>query len=235
MKNDDVLLPIYVGKAIGDDILEDIQGDNEGDNISYKNRYYCELTGLYWLWKNVEADNYGLFHYRRFLDINNKYITDPQFQGIMNINMSDWNEEAVSNEMQKYDIILPTPIELGSTVYNHYNVCHIIEDLNLVLYIIQKDFPEYAKCAIDFTAETRMFIGNLFIMKKPLFNEFCTWLFAILSKAENKIYLKDRNSYQIRSLAFMAERLFNIFIKHKVETNPALRIKYVPILAFNGI
>lgn len=34
-------------------------GDNTGDNISLRNPNYCELTGLYWAWKNLKCDYIG--------------------------------------------------------------------------------------------------------------------------------------------------------------------------------
>ena len=230
VKNDEVFIPLHVGKArCEEEILEGIQGDNEGDNISLKNNLYCELTGLYWLWKNVDADNYGLFHYRRFLDIGDKY---PEPVTLQNLNVSDWNAEAVSEVMQNYDLVLPKPTGLFPSVYEQYKASHIIEDLNVVKYIIQNDFPEYAESAERVLCGSQMCIGNLFVMKKAMLDEYCNMLFGILGKAETMIYLGGRVPYQTRSLAFMAERIFNIFIDKQIASNPDLKIKYVRLLSF---
>ena len=64
MPTDPMYLPLHVGKA-GKDLELGFQGDNTGENISEKNATYCELTGLYWAWKNLNADYIGLAHYRR--------------------------------------------------------------------------------------------------------------------------------------------------------------------------
>lgn len=62
--NDDVYLPIQVGKA-NSKIDLGFQGDDEGKNISEKNFSYCELTAVYWAWKNLKDIDYiGLCHYR---------------------------------------------------------------------------------------------------------------------------------------------------------------------------
>ena len=51
---DDLYKTIHVGRAISSDL--GYTGDDTGDNISFKNRNYCELTGMYWLWKNHQCD-----------------------------------------------------------------------------------------------------------------------------------------------------------------------------------
>lgn len=105
IKND-CLLPIQVGKACSD-IELDMQGDDTGDNISSKNFGYAELTAIYWLWKNSKADIKGLFHYRRFLDLNLKsehynediyeyllseHFSSPNFLEKMEISQNNINE-----------------------------------------------------------------------------------------------------------------------------------------------
>ena len=56
--------PIFVGNG---DNIRDYLRDNTGDNISEKNPYYCELTAMYWIWKNDSSSKYiSIEHYRRF-------------------------------------------------------------------------------------------------------------------------------------------------------------------------
>lgn len=63
MPSDDMYLPLHVGKSGKEEL--GYQGDDTGDNISAKNPNFCELTGLYWAWKNLPNDYLGLIHYRR--------------------------------------------------------------------------------------------------------------------------------------------------------------------------
>ena len=49
MPHEKCYLPLHVGRGIGRDIS--FAGDDTGESISWKNPYYCELTGLYWMWK----------------------------------------------------------------------------------------------------------------------------------------------------------------------------------------
>ena len=70
MPEDPMYLPIHVGAEgktdeNGSPLDLGYVKDNTGDNISSKNANYCELTGLYWAWKNLTADYIGLVHYRR--------------------------------------------------------------------------------------------------------------------------------------------------------------------------
>ncbi len=71
MPSEDIYLPIHVGREGKEDL--GYQGDNQGENISLKNSNYCELTGLYWAWKNLQCDVIGLSHYRRYFTDKSKF------------------------------------------------------------------------------------------------------------------------------------------------------------------
>lgn len=65
MPIDGVYMPLQVGRALHPNVDLGMTCDNTGDNISQLNAQYSELTGLYWMWKNCDADYQGLVHYRR--------------------------------------------------------------------------------------------------------------------------------------------------------------------------
>ena len=74
---DEIYQPIQVGRVLSTVDLS-ILSDNEGINISGKNKNFCELTAIYWAWKNhffADCDYVGLTHYRRFfIGIRDLYI-----------------------------------------------------------------------------------------------------------------------------------------------------------------
>src|SRR5574344_526861 len=66
-------IPIQLGAAIREDIPYIPLKDDSGDNISELNPFFCELTAIYWAWKNYSklgSPKYiGLEHYRRRFDV----------------------------------------------------------------------------------------------------------------------------------------------------------------------
>ena len=226
----EVLLPIHVGKANHPNVLENMQGDNTGDNISHKNDSYCELTGMYWLWKNIKADNYGLFHYRRLLDLKNRYKGENYPS---KININDFNSDIINKEMEKFDIILPKLSKFKISLYDYYKRDHHIKDLEIIKNIIREKYPNYEQATEKALNAKEGFFCNMFIMKKEIFNEYCTWLFDILETAETLIDTTDYDSYQKRVLGFLSERMLSIFIEYKKQTCPNLKIREVNTIYLN--
>ena len=71
MPEDPMYLPLHVGAACHEQDPGYVR-DDTGDNISALNPSFCELTGLYWAWKHLDADYIGLAHYRRHFSLSKK-------------------------------------------------------------------------------------------------------------------------------------------------------------------
>lgn len=203
-----IYLPIHVGKYNKSDI--GYIGDDTGDNISSKNKHYCELTALYWAWKNINCDYIGLNHYRRyFLNKENKKRENSLYGNIL-------NEEYIRYCLKEYDIILPKKRNyLIESVESHYAHAHNIDDLLVAKEIIRELYPEYLDSFNSIMKGKKMHLYNMFVMPKSLFDEYAEWLFNILFKLETKVNLENYSEYQARVYGFISERLFNVWIHYK--------------------
>lgn len=190
--------------------------DNTGDNISKKNPNYCELTGIYWIWKNTKDKIVGLVHYRRYFY---KKIFTFKKKNVL-------TEDEVKKILKEYDIIVPTLCNTNITVYNQYKKHHYIEDLELCGDILKEKYPEYYKTYKKILKEKRYYPFNMIITNKNNFDKYCTWLFDILFEAQKTINknLVNRDNYNKRVYGFLSERLFNVWL-----LNQDLKIKELPV------
>lgn len=191
IRQDDIYMPIQVGKALHPNIDLGFQCDNTGENISEKNGSYCELTALYWAWKNLKDIDYiGLAHYRRYLKV---------------------DIENVIPTLDRNSIILPTP---GILPYSNFQLLTdgtTREDSYILIKYLKRYEPAYYKAAVDYLFNSNKFIGcNMFITNYALFNDYCEWLFKVLSDLEEYIKPAPYSRLQ-RIYGYLAEELLPIY------------------------
>lgn len=193
--DDDVYKTIHVGRSLGESL--GYLGDNTGDNISDKNRYYCELTGIYWLWKNYECDIIGICHYRRFFLEKERLLTKEYIEDILN----------------DYDIIIPqNELVSQNSVKEQYCNNHCSEDWSICKQVVKEKYPEYIQ-AFECMENSRIInICNMFVTRKEIYDRYCEWLFDILFEIEKRIDIDSKDDYQKRVMGFLSERLLKVWL-----------------------
>jgi len=200
---DPVYLPIHVGKQ-GKKCDWKCVGDDTEDNISAKNPYFCELTGLYWAWKNLDCEYIGLCHYRR-------YFMKRVLGMKLHINRYHDFEDA----MEQADVLLPPVSILPETVFEQYEDQHYAKDMVETGKIIAEKYPEYKKDFDTIVNGHKVYFFNMFCMRKSLFDRYCSWLFDILFELERRIDIGDYDTYQKRVFGFISERMFSVWLHHE--------------------
>lgn len=209
MPNDKMYFPIQVGADINKSIGFD--KDNVGENISLKNPYFCELTGLYWAWKNLKSDYIGLVHYRRYFTCK-KIIPNNENKKFSIVA----TQKEIENKLKNVDIILPKQRNyFVENIYSHYKHTMYIEPLDETGKIIEEKYPEYYKEFESLKKTTKMHAFNMLIMKKEYLDEYCTWLFDILFELEKRIDVSQYDSFHSRFFGRVSERLLDVWIKTK--------------------
>lgn len=231
MPEDKIYLPLHVGSEgkkddKGNQLDLGYQMDNTGENISSKNSSYCELTGLYWAWKNLDADFLGLAHYRRQFSFKKK-SRDP----FDNILTSDEAEKLIS----RYSVVVPSRRKYYiETLYSHYAHTHYAEHLEITKQIINEKYPEYIESCEKVYKQTYGYMFNMMIMRKDLFDSYCQWLFHILFELENRIDIKNKelSAFQGRFYGRVSEIIFNVWLDYQVKSGTIKKnqIKAIPCI-----
>lgn len=224
MPDDDVYLPIQVGAA-GKGSLG-WQRDDEGDNISAKNPNYCELTALYWAWKNLNADYIGLCHYRRYFV--HRSLTARMKPKKYRI----YSRKDYENILHHYDVIIPTQGHVNiygkkASLYEQYVFFHHKQVLDTAGLVIQQQCPEYEKIFKEVMRRTRMHVANMFVMKHDLFDLYCSWLFPILFSVEKEMKKTIYEDQLSREYGVLSEWLFNVWLSGRNEKKYEIPIKII--------
>lgn len=211
MPNDNSYLPIHVGKEQSS-IMLPYCGDNTGDHISEKNPYYCELTALYWAWKNLSSDYIGLVHYRRY------FVSKKPFPFVKNKFSYILKEKELKHLLKNNTILLPKPRNYYiETNYSHYIHAHPKESIDKTKEIIHSLFPEYDTAFQIVMNRRKAHMFNIFVMKKSIFDDYCQWLFTILFELEETLDISSYDAYNQRIFGFVSELLLDVYIlKHNL-------------------
>lgn len=203
MPTDPMYLPLHVGKA-GKDLDLGFQGDNTGDNISEKNSSYCELTGIYWAWKNLDCD-VGLAHYRRHFRGKNK--GSDKFASIL----TGQEAEAL---LKDYPVLVPGKRKYYiETNYSHYIHAHPAEGLDMAFSYVSARSESYKKAVETVKNRTWAHMFNMFIMRRDTFNDYCSWLFDVLAHVENNLDTTGYDAYNSRVYGFISELLLDVYLE----------------------
>lgn len=190
---------IYVGTKHGQtpDFIT-IFTDNTKNNIAKLNPFYCEMTAIYWVWKNAPHSEYiGFEHYSRNFYHNCKMAS-----------LDYLYEKAL-----KCDII-----HAGKAWHFRTNKKFWTSKEGAPLFSILKDAiakvePTYLNEWLQIMDKHALSYCNMFICQWKTFDKLMKFMFKILDEAF--VNIKHLSSeQQSRSIGYMAERLLDVFIKH---------------------
>ena len=197
MPKDEMYLPVHVGAAGKESI--GYQRDDEGENISKLNPYFCELTGFYWAWKNLDEDYIGLVHYRRLFEMDGRIVEKKQ----------------IEQYLGKVIVFVPKKRRYWiESLKTHYDHTHYPEHLEVTRDVVVRKYPEYEKAYDKAVNRTWGYMFNMMIIERGLMDDYCQWLFNILFDIFEKIDTTDYPSFKKRYVGRMSEILFNVWLEY---------------------
>lgn len=202
MPEDSIYLPLQVG-SVDHATIAGFQRDDSGEQISTRNPSFCELTGLYWAWKNVDAAYIGLVHYRR------------HFAGTFHFNKKRRvaTREAIERALARADVLLPAKRRyFVETNYSQYIHAHHEQDLTLTRSILEERWPDYLPAWDSVMRHRSGHRFNICVMKKPLLDAYASWLFDVLFTLEQRLDTSGYSGLDARVFGLVSERLLDVWL-----------------------
>lgn len=157
--------PLQAGAALTNERMTKVT-DADGENISEKNTYYNEMTGMYWLWKNTKWDYSGICHYRR------QFESDVVWKYIL-------NGEA--------DVILPMPALVYPDLQGYYLNWGKEIYYKTMFQVIKEQHPDYYKTAVWCAEHPIFYPNNIFIAKRKILEDYCEFAFSVIDEVEERM------------------------------------------------
>lgn len=195
--------PIYIPLQVGSEVHPDLGflKDNTGDNISSLNCYYSELTGMYWVWKNItDCDVVGICHYRRYL---------------LNAKEELLSASEIENILKEHDAITTKMLDLNFSYEYGFQENHTKEDLEAANHAIKKLYPDFYPLYVKCLKENHTYFGNMMISSKKLYDEYCSFLFPIFKEMSKELDLDSYDDYHKRLYGFISEFIWMVWTKYK--------------------
>lgn len=232
---DEMYVPVHVGRASWraarqkgqevyipdreenweDVVLLGYTGDDSGESISDQNCYYSELTGLYWVWKNVQDAEYvGTCHYRRYLLNHAPESVQHSVGEDVPVHGGLFTEEDVRSVLADYQVITTKKLQLNHSYYEGFASHHRIAYLDETARVIFDRCPEYYEDFMRLVHGKQTYFGNMLICRKKRYDRYCAWLFDILFELQRRVSVEEEDSYHRRIFGFISEFLQYVWIVH---------------------
>ena len=226
----EVFIPIHLGRALFLNqysvsaesaskeqrwMIDNLIGDDTGDNISSQNRQYCELTGIYWAWKNYDKlgspDFIGFMHYRRWLALCGWSLPKKAYSVIAATSKQFLKKNDVKSVEYK--------LSLGGLVFARMPISFFKSKEREAcrekgLLILKQKYPDIYQIYLEQKKLNLMYASNMFILKKEDFFSYCDMIFDVLKDYDTQQFTREKGY-----LAEFITSAYLGFIAHKYNSS----------------
>jgi hypothetical protein len=224
------IIPIFAGPA-ADLAKPEALTDITRCEPRLPNERWSELSAYYKIWREgPRSEVIGFCHYRRLFNFGAKNAaeggTSLALECVADHSDAFYGEELV--KLAKGDVVIcARPVDLGMTIWDQYCSVHNSKDWCWIVSRIAANYPCLIPSAASQLTNNLLYSYNMFVTNWTLFDQICCLWFDLLREFERVTPARTHNAYQKRDISFLAERVFDIWIRYRASIGT--RIIEVPI------